>query len=78
MNTQKRQKVKILSSRAVCLIIIVLSCNSCQKTYNDAHTKDEVIIEFAARLEEQSPKYQYDHSRKLPNESAKKTTIHGN
>jgi hypothetical protein len=40
-------------------------CTSCQKNYSDNHTKDEVIIEFAARLEEQSPHYQYDHTQHL-------------
>ena len=69
--------MKILLSRAVWFTLIVVFCISCQRKYNDAHTIDEVIIEFAARLEEQSPKYQYDHTPKIPIESLKKTTIHG-
>lgn len=35
---------------------------SCQKPPPGQHSQDEVIIEFAARLEEHSPEYHYDHS----------------
>ena len=35
---------------------------SCQRKYSDIHSQDEVIVEFAARLEDQSPKYRYDHA----------------
>ena len=47
-------------------LVFLITCTSCQKKYKDNHTKDEVIIEFAARLEEHSPKYQYDHSQVKP------------
>lgn len=53
-------------NKTIGYILMILTCISCQKKYTDDHTQDEVIVEFAARLEEQSPQYQYDHSQRLP------------
>ena len=65
-----------MSKRIGILVLIALLCTSCQKKYNDQHTKDEVIIEFAARLEEYSSKYQYDHTKIPQSKSFKKKNNH--
>lgn len=51
-------------SKIVLLASLFFLTISCQKKNLDDRSRDEVLIEFATRLEEHSPEYQYDHSQK--------------
>jgi len=56
------------------MFLFFLLLISCQKRRLDSHSRDEVIIEFAARLEEQMPNYHSinDQEKKLPVKKTKK------
>lgn len=58
-----QRRRKRLNKIILSFLLLLLSL-SCQKKHSDDRSQDEVIIEFAARLEEHSPEYQYDHTEK--------------